>query len=308
MGESWLDTARRVLLGLAVGEALALPVLLSGEAPESPGLMAGLDVGVGLAYGSVTESAVLLALSLDVGCGFNPSVYASLLAERADLENPIRSYASGTVEALMHVRRGVEWSQARQMVTSTEQPVEAVARAAPLAVFYSSHRLAAEMAAAQALATSMDIQVARAARLYASALHYLVEGLPPGEALVEAALEEPPGPVRAAVVEALEAAEAGVALASPGGGGRGFRATATLAAAAYAAVSAGSLREAAWLASRWPGAEPRSAAAMAASLLAASGLGRGELEELASRLEARQMIEAAVEALARARGRCIFTG
>ena len=307
-GMEWAVVARRVLLGLAAGEALSLPQLLGVEPPEAPSGVYGIDVGGGLAYGSVTESAVLLALSLDEGCGFNPSLYASMLAERADLENPLRHYASSTVEALMHVRRGVPWGRARQLVTSTEPPLEAVARAAPLPLFYRSRRLAAEMAAAQALTTSLDLEVARAARLYASALHYTLTGLPPEEALAEAALEEPLGPIRSAVLTALEEAEHGREPPAQGhtpGPMDGYMVASTVAAAAYAASASRTVREAAWLASRWPGAEPRTAAAVASSLLAASGRA-ADLEELAARLEARELVEKAARALEAARARCIF--
>ena len=287
------ETIWRVLAAAALGESLSLPLGMGA------GGWGSLELGGVLPYGSITESMIILARSLALGCGFNPGLYAEMLAREADLENPLRLYSPATAEALVLVRKGTPWARAREMVTSVEPPVEAAARAAPVALFYRDERLAADMAAAQVFATSPDARVATAARLYAGALHYVLRGLPPSEALAEAAVEQPPGLLRSSVLEALEA---------PAPPARRSPAEAALAAAAWAAAAAEAGRvdamEAARLAAEAAGSgDPRAAASITASLLAAAEL----LEPLgAERLEAAAALREASRLLAEARARCII--
>ena len=192
-----------VLMGFAAGEALGLPASISGETPPEP---RPLPLGGVAAYGAATEQALVLAEVLADNCGFNPSDFASRLAERADVDNPVRLYSLATAEHIMLVRRGYTWAEARDMVASLEPPLDAVARAVVIPLFYTKERLVAEMAAAQLLTTSPDRRASVAARTYALSLYYMLHGLPPVEAVEEAASQTPRQAIRDSLYAAIDAA------------------------------------------------------------------------------------------------------
>ncbi len=289
---------RDVLTGLAVGEAYGLPYALSGERPRSPASLEPLMLGGVAAYGAATEQAAVLAAVLAESCGFNPDLFARRLSSAADLENPIRLYSLPTVEDLMLIRRGVPWGRARSLVASLEPALDAVARAAPIALFYTKERLVAEMAMAQALATTLDTRTAAAARAYAVLLYHLLHGAPVEEALEHAASQTPKASVREALLQAAELAaeppETRLRVASrPGDAVSGLL---QAAAAALASLEQGP-REALWLAvTAAPEGSAHLAAAMAGALLAAAGAS----PQPPAPLEAEAMIAAASERLAAA--------
>jgi len=290
---------RDVLLGLAVGEAYGLPYALSGERPPSPASLEPLVLGSVAAYGAATEQAAVLASVLAESCGFNPDLFARRLSAAADLENPVRLYSLPTVEDLMLIRRGVPWGRARSLVASLEPALDAVARAAPVALFYSKERLVAEMAVAQALATTLDMRVAAAARAYAVLLYHLLHGAGVDEALERAARHASKTSIKEALLQAAELAgeppETRLRVAARPGD-----AVASLLQAAVAALASaeqGSL-DALWLAvAAAPEGAAHLAAAMAGALLAAAG---APPQPPAAPLEAEAMMSSAAERLAAA--------
>ena len=267
------DTIRAVLQGLAVGEAYGLYYSLSGTEPS--GELQPLLLGDVAAYGAATQQALLLAESIASSCGFNPSRFARLLAEHADVDNPIRLYSLATAEHVLLLRRGYIWTDARSLVASLEPPLDAIARAAPIPLFYTKERLVAEMAAAQVLTTSLDQRVAVAARTYGLMLYYLLQGMGPGEAVEEAASQTPKQGIRDSLYAALEASTLGQATVRRVVSTPGDPVARLLASAATAPLLAENgaeppeaLRAAITVA---PSGSAHLAAAMAGSLLAATG-------------------------------------
>ena len=172
-----VELIRNVLLGTALGEALGLPMAMAGGSIGSEAILVN-----GLyAYGSVTEMMLLLAENLAENCGFNPKSYAEALAKRADLENPLRFYHPATAAAIAGIRRGEPWWKAREQPFQNGPRLDAAARAAPIALFYRSQRVAASMAEAQALVTHSSSHDVEAARLYVIALHHTLYRLDPGQ-------------------------------------------------------------------------------------------------------------------------------
>ncbi len=294
----------RLLRSLAAGEVLGLPYALSGEKPGSPVELRPLLLGGVAAYGAVTEQALALARVLAEECGFNPSRLNEVLASSLGLENPLRLYSLPTAEHLMLVRRGVPWVRARGMIASMESPVDAVARASVIPLFYTKERLVAEMAAAQVYATSMDPRAAEAARLHALTLYYILVGLSPEEALEEAALQTRRTALREALQAAAELAsgtlDEAVRVASrPGDMLAGLLSAASLAPALSEQGASTSEALYAAIAAAPRGAE-HAAAAMAAVLLAAAG---AEIEALWP-LEAEPMLSTVAAKLAEANLLC----
>jgi hypothetical protein len=301
------QAVERVMLGHAVGESLGLPYALSGSGPATR--LEPLVLGGAAAYGAATEQAVLLAETMAESCGFNPSALARALAARADVDNPVRLYSLATAEHVLLMRRGYMWTDARSMVASLEPPLDAVARATPLPLFYTKERLVAEMAAAQLMVTSLDRRSADASRAYALTLYYLLHGLTPSEAVEEAAAQTPRQGIRDSLYAALEAASisAGAAERVVSRPGDPLSQLLASAAAALVATQEGGLEplEALRLAiaSSPPGAS-HVAGAMAGALLAAAGWS----PRIEPSLEAEEMVRRAAGLLAAASARCHGVG
>ncbi len=153
-----------VLLAASLGESIGMATVLGVDSP-------GVIVSGLYAYGAITETMMILADNIVDNCGFNPEEYASALASRASLDNPLRMYDPGTAEVLLRVRKGVPWWIAREQVSALSSRLDAAARSVPVVLFYSNKRLAATMAIAQALVTHVDERDLEATRLYALALH-----------------------------------------------------------------------------------------------------------------------------------------
>ncbi len=293
------SVVRAVLAGLAVGEAYGLPSSLAGEALPS---LQPLELGGVAAYGAATEQALLLAEVLADNCGFNPEDFARRLAVNADVDNPVRLYSLATAEHVMLVRRGYNWTEARSLVASLEPPLDAVARSTPIPLFYTKERLVAEMAAAQVLATSLDRRASTAARSYALILYYTLRGLPPAEAVEEAATQTPRQGLRDALYAAVDAASqaperATRILSQPGDPlARLLAASAASLLAAESRNPMDALKVAVAVA---PSQAAHLAAAMAGALLAAAGY---RLEQ--PRLEAEPRLAEAASRLAAANARC----
>ena len=207
-------------------------------------------------------------------CGFNPGAFASRLAGVADLENPLRYYSPATVEVIARVKRGVPWTAAREAVSTPEPPADVVPRAAPIPLFYTKERLAGEMAAAQALTTTLDRDAVETARLHGLMLHYLLQGLPLVEAAEEAAAQTP----RRHLADALKASlDLAAAAAPPPTAAAVLEVAAApparaLAAAVYAALSGSHPRDRVWRAVLAAGQEAAApAAAVLGALEAAAG-------------------------------------
>lgn len=296
------DTIHAVLYGLAVGEAYGLYYSLSGAEPS--GELQPLLLGDVAAYGAATQQALLLAESIASSCGFNPSRFARLLAEHADVDNPVRLYSLATAEHVLLLRRGYIWTDARELVASLEPPLDAIARATPIPLFYTKERLVAEMAAAQVLATSTDRRVAVAARTYGLMLYYIIQGMEPSEAVEEAASQTPKQGIRDSLYAALEAATLGQAtlqriISTPGDP------VARLLASAAAAPLLSERGEEAVEALRAsiaaaPAGAAHIAAAMAGALLAAAG----HKPPAPARLEARDIVEQTARRLSIAFSEC----
>jgi len=201
-----VEAIQAVLSGLAAGEALGLSSSFIGEPQPAP---RPLKLGGNAAHGAVTEQVLLLAAVLADNCGFNPEDFAVKLARGADVENPVRMYSLATAEHIMLMRRGIPWAKARSVIASLEPPLDAVARAAAVPLFYTKERLVAEMAAAQLLVTSLDRRAAAAARGYALLLYYTIHGFSPHEAVEEAAEQTPRHSLRDALYAAADAAAEG---------------------------------------------------------------------------------------------------
>ena len=274
-----------VLLATALGEAVGLPVAMTGAA-DAPGILVdGL-----YAYGSVTEMTLLLAESIAENCGFNPKGYAEALAKLADVENPLRLYHPATAAAITGIRRGEPWWKARIQLLQDGPRLDAAARAAPVALFYRSQRIAASMAEAQALVTHSSSHDVEAARLYVVALHQTLYRLDPGQLplVLEDEAQDPLLREIAARLQDLaeEPPDRAARLLAPLPGGEPH----PLAAALYAYMRS----------PRDPLEAARAAAAMAAALAAAySGLQAVDRAVL-GRLEAREWAREAAEKLYRA--------
>ena len=285
-----------VLLATALGEAVGLPVAMTG-AVDTPGILVdGL-----YAYGSVTEMTLLLAESIAENCGFNPKGYAEALARLADVENPLRLYHPATAAAITGIRRGEPWWKARIQLLQDGPRLDAAARAAPVALFYRSQRIAASMAEAQALVTHSSSHDVEAARLYVVALHQTLYRLDPGQLplVLEDEAQDPLLRELAARLQDLaeEPPDRAARLLAPLPGGEPH----PLAAALYAYMrSPRDPLEAARAAAAMARGSADTAAAMAAALAAAySGLQAVDKAVL-GRLEAREWAREAAEKLYRA--------
>ncbi|ABM80537.1 ADP-ribosylglycohydrolase [Hyperthermus butylicus DSM 5456] len=124
---------------------------------------------------------ILLAEPLIESCGFNPSLFARKMAEKADTDNPVRFYDAGTAEVIAAIRRGRHWLHAARMVYggAGNYGNGAAARVAPIPLFYRSRRLVESMAEAQAAITHAHPLGVEAARLQALAIRYALEGVEP---------------------------------------------------------------------------------------------------------------------------------
>jgi ADP-ribosylglycohydrolase len=166
-----------------LGEGVVRDILLAASLGESIGMARSLgleSLGVLLgdlyAYGSITDSMLILIDVLIDNCGFNPEDFAAELAERADIYNPLRMYDSGTAEAIIKIRQGIPWWVAREQIIERSSRVDAAARGLPIALFYSTQRLVTTMSVAQAMVTHIDEHDLEAARLYAVSVHSLLHG------------------------------------------------------------------------------------------------------------------------------------
>lgn len=178
------EVFRRVLLAVALGDALGLPYELA-ERPTriTEDELHGIVVSGRYAYSDDTELTLLLAESLIENCGFSPKAFALKLAEKANIENPVRNYGAGTAEVIFSMRRGVPWWIAARRVYNGEGNYGngAAIRVAPIPLFYETREAVELMAIAQSMVTHTHPLGVEASRLQALAIHLLLEGANPEE-------------------------------------------------------------------------------------------------------------------------------
>jgi poly(ADP-ribose) glycohydrolase ARH3 len=174
---------------IVVGDAVGLQVELRMQPPSREWLedTSSIPEPVGdlnfYPYGDEAELALILAETIISSCGFNPTMYARMMAEKADTGNPLRYYDPGVVEVIEAVRRGGSWFQAARMVNygAGNPSGNAAVRGAPIAIYYRNIRLVEAMAEAQALVTHANLEAVEAARVYALALHYTLKDVKPSK-------------------------------------------------------------------------------------------------------------------------------
>ena len=178
------ELARSVMLAVAFGDALGLPIEIQEVPPREdwlgdidglkPLIIAGTAV-----YSDDTEMMLILAESLVESCGFNPVDFAARMARKARTWDPIRNYGVGVSEVVEAIRRGVDWRVAARRVWGGQGSYGngAAVRVPPIPLFYELRDSIELMAVAQAMVTHTHPLGVEAARLLALALHHLARGL-----------------------------------------------------------------------------------------------------------------------------------
>ena len=310
-----MKLARSVMLAVALGDALGLPVEIQEAPPRDEWLedIEGLkplvvsDVAV---YSDDTEMMLILAESLVENCGFNPTDFAARMARKARTWDPIRNYGVGVSEVIEAIRRGVDWRVAARRVWGGQGSYGngAAVRVPPIPLFYELRDSIELMAVAQAMVTHTHPLGVEAARLFALALHYLAKGLElsqlPKLLVREAVLEE--YRERLELIDELLGAKPERVVKVLGNRSVAYE---SLPAAVYAAVAAEGdvARSIAYALSL--GGDADSIAAMAAALSAAynpEAVKHPVLSKLSAILENVELIEELAARLVRVRERCSF--
>ncbi len=184
------EFVRGVLLGVAFGDTYGLLYEYEARSPSSvwlndPILLRGVEVRGYYAYSDDTETTLILGESLVSSCGFNPSVFADLLARKAEVDNPVRFYGSAVASVVYGLRKGEPWwIVARSLYGGLGSFGNGAAiRVSPIPLFYREKKMIESMAVAQAIVTHTHILGVEGARLHALALHYTLEGIEPSSLL-----------------------------------------------------------------------------------------------------------------------------
>ncbi len=178
-----------VLVGVAVGDAYGRPFEIGGVGPQEDWLspdrveLSGIRVGDRYAYSDDTETTLILAESIVRGCGFTPLLFAQLLAEKADIDNPVRGYGIAVASTVAGLRRGIPWwITARNLYGGAGSMGNgAVVRVPPIPLFYDSIETIEYMAVSQSYITHTNPVALEGARLHALAIHYALHDVPPSK-------------------------------------------------------------------------------------------------------------------------------
>lgn len=298
-----LEVFRSVLLGVALGDAFGLHYELAGIPPRAEWVEEWVEPltvevpGGRIAYSDDTELTLILAETIIESCGFNPEVFARLLAEKADIWNPIRYYGS-TALVIDMIRSGTPWREAARGMYNGQGNYGngAAIRVAPIPLFYDSKESVELMSIAQSMVTHTHPLGAEAARIQALALYYALHNEPP-ERTIELLLEDRPAEEIRRRIEMIPSLldKSPVEVAhSIGNSAIGFE---SVPAALLVYVrSRGNARKAVWY-SISLGGDTDSIASMAVALTAAYNKGVKGLEEYAERLEDYELIVETAERL-----------
>ncbi len=299
------------LLALALGDALGRPFEIEGRGPSSdwlyldPSQLKGIEVNGRYAYSDDTETALILAEALVKGCGFNPYVFASLLAAKADIDNPVRGYGTAVTVVVLGLRDGKPWWVSARKLYGGQGSMGngALVRVLPLALFYHGTGSLETMAVAQALVTHTNPLAVEGARLTALIYSMILNGYNVEEAAEKALRETYLPQYRSMLRRALElkaakppevARELGI----------GALATETLATAVHVAARSGGDPLAALSYSVSLGGDVDSRAAVAVPMAAMESGSLGSLSRFVSKLEGSETIAEMGVRLCRARKDC----
>ena len=303
------------LLALALGDAYGRPYEVEEKPPSpqwqilDPDSLHGIEVGGRIAYSDDTETTLILAESIIEACGFNPTVFARKLAEKADIMNPVRGYGTAVAAVVSAMRRGTPWWIAARTLYGGQGSAGngALVRVLPIPLYYhhSQHTTQA-MAVAQALVTHTNPLAVEGARLAATIYHHLLQGQTVEEAAEKAAQQAAIPAYQKLLLKAVKEkpqtpVEAARTL------GNTALAHHTLAAAVHiAARSQGDpLKTLSYAVSLGGDVDSIAAVALAITVLEAKTL--GPLEKHAARLENQQQIADLGEKLCRSIRACTTT-
>lgn len=288
------DVFESVLLGVAIGDALGLPLEFEWSPPRGSWLesfegLRCVSRGGACAYSDDTEMTLILARSIAVNCGLDQDRFAEDLAGGAAIEDEIRYYGAGTIAVIKMLRRGIPWRRASAEVYEGGNYGNGGAiRVAPVPLYYHDDGpgAVAREAERQCAVTHSHPLGVEAARLQALGVYYSLEGVNPRELpsvlrghassdtfksrldKVVELIKKDPGPRE--VVEAL------------GNGTPGYE---SVPAALYAHARGEGNPPRAVLAALSLGGDADSIASMAAALSAAYTRGLGGLESIAPLIE-----------------------
>ena len=180
------DVVESVLMGVAIGDALGLPLEFEWREP----LDAWLDGLEGLecvaprgycAYSDDTEMTLIVAESLAERCGVDQEHLVEQLMAKAQIQDELRYYGAGTIAVIKLLRKGFPWKRAvLEVYESGNMGNGAAIRVAPVALFYHPDPQAVWRAAGeQAIVTHAHPIGVEAARIQALAIHYSLCGVDP---------------------------------------------------------------------------------------------------------------------------------
>ncbi len=307
------EAARAMLIALAVGDALGLPIELKREGPraswaDSLEEFEPIVLGGRAVYSDDTEQTLILAESIVESCGFNPVDFVKRLAEKARTWDPVRNYGIGVSEVVEAVRKGIDWRLAARRAWGGQGSYgnACAVRVPPIVVFYETRSSIESMAVAQAMVTHVHPLGVEGARLYALALYEVMEGAEPDELprmlAPETMLDEYREKLEV-IPRLLDATPEKVALVI----GNKAAAPESIPAAIYVFAKSGGDVALSIAYALSLGGDADSIAAMAATLAAAynpKSIGNSEITRVFDLLESREAILEYAERLVEASARC----
>ncbi len=308
-----VEHARAIMLGVALGDALGLPIEVQEMPPRGDWLddltgVKPLIVGGVAVYSDDTEMMLILAESIVENCGFNPYDFALRMARKARTWDPIRNYGIAVSEVVEAVRKGIDWRVAARRVWGGQGSYGngAAVRVPPVPLFYELRDSVELMASAQAMVTHTHPLGVEAARLLAIAIHLLMRGMDvsqlPSTLARETVLEE--YRERLEIIDELLGSKPERVVRVLGNRSIAYE---SLPAAVYAVTAAeGDLARSIGYALSM-GGDADSIAAMAAAMAAAyrpEGIRHPTLSRVLGLLEDSERLEEMAVLLLKARGRC----
>ncbi|MEB2835745.1 MAG: ADP-ribosylglycohydrolase family protein [Desulfurococcales archaeon] len=180
------DVVESVLMGVAVGDALGLPLEFEWREPldawlEGLGELECVAPRGYCAYSDDTEMTLIVAESLAERCGVDQEHLAEMLMAKARIEDELRYYGAGTIAVIKLLRKGFPWKKAvLEVYEGGNMGNGAAIRVAPVALFYHPDTQAVWRAAGeQAIVTHAHPIGVEAARIQALAIHYSLSGVEP---------------------------------------------------------------------------------------------------------------------------------